>query len=55
MINSIYQLAKLIEWKPKLKDDFFYIQKEYSTPDPNNIGKEIWEKRESIVQTVEFE
>lgn len=55
MINNIYELAEAINRKAKFKDDFFYIQKEYTTLDSSNTKKEIWEKREAIIQPAEFE
>ena len=55
IVDKIYKLAESIQWKVKLEDAFFYIQKEYTVPDPSTSEVNNNEKRESIIQIAKFE
>ena len=55
ILDKIYTLAESIQWKVRLEDAFFYIQKEYITPDQSSPDANNNEKRESIIQTAGFE
>jgi hypothetical protein len=55
LLDKIYTLAESIQWKVTFKDEFFYIQKEYITSDPNTSDVNNNEKRESIIQNATFE
>ena len=53
-INEISKLSESIEWEAVLKNDFYYICKDYNYPDEDDPEVEISEKRESIVQIAEI-
>lgn len=50
LTNKIRELNESTTWEVALKNDFYYIQKEYNDPDPNNPEVTIPEKRQSIIQ-----
>ncbi|MFA6215315.1 MAG: hypothetical protein WC768_01975 [Patescibacteria group bacterium] len=53
-LAKIRQLGKQIKWQAILKNDFFYIQKNYNASDLINPKLTIPEKRESIIQLAEI-
>ena len=52
-LDEIKELGESIDWKLGLKEDFYYVKKEYNDPSPNNPEVTIPETRQSIIQTGE--
>ncbi len=53
-LAAIENLAKDTDWQPVLKQEFFYITKNYNDPDPKNPQATIPETRRSIIQTADI-
>ena len=49
-MKEIHALIKLMKWKANMKNDFFYIQKDYKEPESDEI-----EKRETIIQMADLD
>jgi hypothetical protein len=55
MLDKIYSICASFDWKATLKNEFFFLEKDYASSSPIDPQSTISETRKSIIQMVEID